>query len=139
MPRPARTLALPRPRVLLAATLLPLLGQWLARPAHALEALGDAALSEVEAAGWSGLPLSAGDLSTAALVASPVATSRDGQQLADRQAAALQQFSAGMALQTQLANAQRVTALPVLAYVMPAVIPVVGLPLAFFVPPARPH
>jgi hypothetical protein len=44
-----------------------------------------------------------------------------------------------VALQTQLANAQRLTALPVLAYVMPAVIPVVGLPLAFFVPPTRPH
>jgi hypothetical protein len=139
MPRPARTQALPRPRVLLAATLLPLLGLWLARPAHAMDALGDAALSEVEAAGWSGLPLSNGDLAVASLVASPVTASRDGQQQADRQAAALQQFSAGVALQTQLANAQRLTALPVLAYVMPAVIPVVGLPLAFFVPPTRPH
>jgi hypothetical protein len=69
----------------------------------------------------------------------PRHASRDGQQQADRQAAALQQFSAGVALQTQLANAQRLTALPVLAYVMPAVIPVVGLPLAFFVPPTRPH
>jgi hypothetical protein len=72
MPRPARTQALPRPRVLLAATLLPLLGLWLARPAHAMDALGDAALSEVEAAGWSGLPLSNGDLAVASLVASPV-------------------------------------------------------------------
>ena len=36
MPRPARTQALPRPRVLLAATLLPLLGLWLARPVHAM-------------------------------------------------------------------------------------------------------
>lgn len=139
MPRPARTQALPRPSVLLAATLLPLLGLWLARPVHAMETLGDSALAEVQAAGWTGLPLSVGDLSTAALVASPAATSRDGQPLADRQAAALQQFSAGMALQTQLANAQRVIALPVLAYVVPAVIPVVGLPLAFLVPPTGPH
>ncbi|MCO5978125.1 hypothetical protein [Ideonella oryzae] len=138
MPRPTRSQALPRPRVLLAATLLPLLGLWLARPAHAMEALGDAALTEVQAAGWSGLPLSVGDLASVSQLAGP-ASSRDGLQQVDRQAASLQQFSASVALQTQLAAARRVTALPMLAYVMPSVIPVVGLPLAFFVPPASPH
>lgn len=139
MPRPARTQALPRPSVLLAATLLPLLGLWLARPVHAMETLGDTALAEVQAAGWTGLPLSTGDLGVIALSTSPVATARDSQQQSERQALALQQFSTSVALQTQLATAQRVVALPTLAYVIPPVIPVVGLPLAFFVPPTHPH
>ena len=139
MPRSPRTQALPRPHVLLAATLLPPLGLWLARPAHAMEPLGDTALADMQAAGWTGMPLSPGDLSAVTLGASPVATARDSQQQSERQATALQQFSASVALQTQLTAAQRVVTLPMLAYVMPAVIPVVGLPLTFFVPPSQVH